>query len=660
MIGSPDADVDARHVREVRHFHVCGGSGGGKLGFSRGYARVGGMVAKPRCIGGVDADLNGIADFNRIEGAPATHLDLFTREQYVAFHDREPPMGWREAVPEDFRRAAHGERPNVVFCSAPCKGFSGLLSDKQSGMDKYQALNGLTLRSIWLTLEAWADDPVEMIVFENVPRISTRGRWLLDQIIGLLRHHGYAVAETTHDCGEIGNLAQSRKRFLLVARHAAKVPPHLFEPPKGRLRGVGEVLSQLPPPGDLSVGPMHRIPALQFKTWTRLAFVEAGSDWRSLQGLRVRDGNLVDFGIVPELEMRRGALGVRRWEDHGPTVTSRGLPLNGAFSVADPRRLDSPYSYGQYGVNGWGQTAPTVTSQSAPGGGPYSVADPRPEYGTGTRANVFRVVRWADHAGTLTGAVGPSNGAGCVADPRAHGGFAGKGKYRVTGYDEASGTIIGGSTTGQGAFAVADPRPAGSPHNGVAGVLPWEVPMGAVQGASLPNNGRFAVADPSPDRGWRDATLGVVPYDGHVGAITSHAEATTGRFSVADPLLAHAGPDGFGEGAIGLPRGDERMVAFIVSLDGTWHRPFTTYELAALQGYVNPGEHLEMEGTSDSAWRERIGNMVPPPSATAVMNVIMRTLLLAWAGETFVLGNEPIWVRNVAMAASIEMPAAID
>ena len=48
-------------------------------------------------------------------------------------------------------------------------------------------------------LEAFADDLPGLIVFENVPRIATRGRHLLDQIVGMLQHYGYATAETTHD-----------------------------------------------------------------------------------------------------------------------------------------------------------------------------------------------------------------------------------------------------------------------------------------------------------------------------------------------------------------------------------------------------------------------------------------------------------------------------
>lgn len=92
----------------------------------------------------------------------------------------------------------------------------------------------------------------------------------------------------------------------------------------------------------------------------------------------------------------------------------------------------------------------------------------------------------------------------------------------------------------------------------------------------------------------------------------------------------------------------------IVSEDGTWHRPFTTLELAALQGLVDVGEHLELEGTSDTAWRERIGNAVPSPAAAAIASVMGRALLLAWAGETFSLDAMPVWVRKLAVAAIVE------
>jgi len=37
----------------------------------------------------------------------------------------------------------------------------------------------------------------------------------------------------------------------------------------------------------------------------------------------------------------------------------------------------------------------------------------------------------------------------------------------------------------------------------------------------------------------------------------------------------------------------------IRSLDGTWHRPFNTLELAALRSLVDPEEPLDFDGLSD-------------------------------------------------------------
>ncbi|MGN8554307.1 UNVERIFIED_CONTAM: DNA cytosine methyltransferase, partial [Microbacterium sp. SLM126] len=265
--------------REYNSFGFCCGLGGGAKGFKKAVSRVGNMIGTWKCIGGNDNDPAAARDFETLVGVPCTVMDLFTREQYTAFHGAEPPAGWREATPNDIVRAAGHQHPHCVFISSPCKGASGLLSETLSRTPKYQALNELTLRCVWLMCEAWKDDPVELIVFENVPRLATRGRHLLDQIGQILRHYGYAVNETTHDCGVIGGLAQSRKRFLLVARHTAKVPAFLYEPPVRRLQGVGTVLGRMPLPGDAAGGPMHRVPALQWKTWVRLAIVEAGSDW---------------------------------------------------------------------------------------------------------------------------------------------------------------------------------------------------------------------------------------------------------------------------------------------------------------------------------------------------------------------------------------------
>lgn len=668
-------------VREILHFHMACGLGGGAAGFNAGEARVGNMEAKFVCLGGVDVDPAAIRDFERMTGVRGTGLDLFTREQYIAFHGKEPPDGWREATPADLRRAAQNKRPHVVVTSMPCKGFSGLLSQALSLTGKYQALNHLTLRSMWLVMEAWSDDPPELIVFENVPRIATRGRYLLDQIVGLMQSYGYAVAETQHDCGEIGGLAQSRKRFLMVARHIAKVPPFLYQPDKHQLRAVGEVLGRMPMPGDLRVGPMHRLPALQWKTWVRLAFVEAGGDWRSLKKLKVKDGVLADYLLVPQ--MHHGVLGVTDWREHASTVTGNGRPATGKFSVADPRIDAHPRSV-QHGVRRWDEPAPVVTGKMFVGGGPHAIADPRMADGAVRHNNVYRVVRWSDVAPTVTAGGHPSAGGTAVADPRPlkpaeelHG------KFHITPYDGPCRAIIGGRENG-GCY-VADPRPNSTKFSG-HGVTKWEEPARTVAGESFPSNGQFAVADPRPDYGpsTHHHALKVTPWDQPGGTITASRSPGSGALCVADPRPAcvkregdeyesggHYGvvpwdrpanvvagtarhDNGFNNVADPrVPAGDERLVALIVAADGTWHRPFTTFELAGLQSLVEPEDWLELDGLSDSAWRERIGNAIPKKAAKAIADVCGRTLLLAWSGETFFLSGVPIWVRQVAVALSV-------
>ncbi|ELK4803883.1 DNA cytosine methyltransferase [Pseudomonas aeruginosa] len=551
--------------RTLYHFHFCCGLGGGAAGFNRARPRVGNVEAEWVCLGGIDVDPAGLRDFERLAGVPGTLLDLFTRNQYVRFHGKEPPAGWREATPEDIRRAAGGRRPDAVFISSPCKGASGLLSEKMSLTPKYQALNELTLRCIWLMGEAWADDPVPLIVFENVPRLASRGRHLLDQINSLLGGFGYAVAETTHDCGELGGLAQSRKRFLLVARHVEKVPPFLYEPEKKSLRAVGDILGRMPLPGDIdAAGPMHRVPSLQWKTWVRLALVRAGSDWRSLNKLAIEDGHLRDLVIVPEY--RSGYMGVHGWDDTASTIAGRSGPTNGAFSVADPRyRQAANWNHGQqFGVIRWAESAPTIPGQTMPGQGTFSVADPRPN--------------WNRHSGN----------------------------YRVIRYDQPAGTIIAGGKGVQGGQqSVADPRIL---HRG--------------KGDNYLTGGHY----------------GVIGFNQHSGAIAASSRYDSGRFSVADPRI---------------PAADERLTCIIRSLDGTWHRPFTTLEKAALQSLVEPEEYLVLDGMSDKDWSERIGNAVPPAAAEAIAGVMGTTLLLAEQGETFMLSNTPIWVRPVAVALSV-------
>ncbi len=389
----------------------------------------------------------------------------------------------------------------------------------------------------------------------------------------------------------------------MVARYVPKVPAFLYQPPTRPLRAVGDVLSLLPLPGDPAVGPMHRIPQLQWQTWVRLAFIQAGSDWRSLNRLRVVDGKLADYLVVPE--RYADVLGVADWNQSMGAVTANAHATTGMFSVADLRQSRERHK-NVFRVVRWDQATGAITSGHSPTNGGGAVSDPRPRNPTFVK---YPVTDWNENTGAVIG--GDDTGAYAVSDIRAHGLFAGKGKYFVTKYTDSCNTVIGGSTTGHGAYCVQDPRPgvyrkAGDNYYtaGLFGVTRWESPSSAISGAASYDNGPWSVAEP------RDC----------------------------------------------LPAAKDKLIAYIRAIDGTWHRPFTTYELAALQNLFEPGEAFELDGNSDTRWRETIGNAVPPASAKAIADVIGTTLLLAKVGQTFTLSSQPIWVKPLARAISVNVP----
>ena len=219
-------------------------------------------------------------------------------------------------------------------------------------------------------------------------------------------------------------------------------------------------------------------------------------------------------------------------------------------------------------------------------------------------------------------------------------------QYGVMRMDDTAGAVINVKSPGQGTFSVADPRmpPSESRHYNMFRVVDWNGTANVVTGIQQIGSGAMAVADPRSglNRSRGDHYLsaghyGVTHWQDSCGAVSASAGHDNGCWSVADPRL---------------PEATDKLVAVIRAIDGTWHRPFTTLELAALQSLVDPEEQLELDGLSDSAWRERIGNAVPPAAAEAIAGVMGTTLLLAWAGETFVLSAQPIWVRPVALALS--------
>lgn len=478
------------------------GLGGGALGFKR---------AGFECVGAIDNDPAACRDYEYLTGWPATVGDL------------------GEMTPDDLRDVCTG-RPDVVFTSPPCKSFSACLPLSKAGTDKYVNLSGLATRGIWLVLEAW-DEPPPLIVMENVPRIRSRGRIWLDQIQALLYSYGYACRETIHDAGELGGLAQHRKRFLLVARHMEQVPEFLYEPPKRRVKGIGEVLEQLPVPlpSSQAGGPMHRLPRMSAMNWLRLALIPAGGDWRDLP----------------------------------PAV---GLPPR------DARQN------GGYGVNDWGQASHTVVARADVHATWSSIADPR----------------LADRG-----------------DPDTDPGARYRGSLGVEGWEQPAHTVIAAAAPQRvGAAVIADPRLAHEPRRGSWGVAGWAEPTHCIRGHHKPQNCQSAVADPRE-------------------------------------LPVVAGPE--------LDLDSNRPCYLVIrAADGTWHRPLTTLELAALQGFPVEvdGRPLKLDGRSHKAWRQRIGNAVPAPASEAIAKECAKTLEASCEG-TLLMSSGGVWVDPARLSAAV-------
>lgn len=758
--------------RTYTAFFLFGGLGGGALGAQWAAREFRGVQGKCEVLGSIDNDPDACADFEMWTGVPATVLDLFDREQYCDWHHgKEPPADWQEVTLEQIRAAAQNRNPDVVVVTAPCKGFSGLLSEDKSKSGRYQALNKLTFRGVFLALEAWRDNLPGVILFENVPRIATRGKKFLSEIKRLLQAYGYVIDDRHHNCGEHG-LAQNRRRYLLIARQVDKVPHFVYNTPKLTVRPIGDVIEPMPMPDAPEAGPLHRLPRLQWRTWLRLALIPPGGDWRDLQGIeagryritqemngkhtskyRVYDSGLPAGTVTGSDRLGSGAPSVAdvrlaeaegrhnmKWrvqDESNPAATvigqtdvQAGAPIladprlnhtpmgngkgGGAYHVqdvtdpgktvtgdpdhrksggngviADPRINHSPRDasmrvgdtsapsspvVGHAGVtssNGIGaiadprvppgfdgthkvtpidQPAPTVTTQGSPSGGSIVIADPRNLEHSATYGNMLRVTDASDPSNTVTGATGPNQAANLFADPRTP---RFNNVQRVTDSDDPAQAVTGATGTSNAAGVVADHRYTREPRTGVYAVQDTAEPSRTVTAGKDPNGNMLHIADPGLACAPRNGTMGVTDMSDPAPSVVAASDIHNG-----------------GAGAVAdhrLPDDAERGVWIIVSPHTDkkgrhcWHRPLTTLELLALQGgptRMPDGSPVILAGKSDRAWRERIGNMLPPPSMKAIMEEVILSFMASEA-ETWAMDEHGagIWVQPPEKEIETDLPA---
>ena len=346
-------------------------------------------------------------------------------------------------------------------------------------------------------------------------RITSRGSELLKEIKGLLKKYGYAIDDDFHDCGELGGLAQHRRRYLLIARNEKKVMPFVYKPPKKRVKAIGEVLGTLPLPDDPAGGPMHRLPRLQWKTWVRLALIPAGGDWRDLERV---DWQKYRIQHIP----RKGALGIADWNEPSGAITgAAGFGRSNATqAIADPRlpERDSRHP-GVYRIVRWDEPAPTVTGTRF-GSGALAISDPRTGFKEGTHGAIYRVTDWEESSNTVTGAMRPNNGALSVNDPRLvckpRSGMMG-----IQSWDDPAKTVIGAGDIHAGAAAVADPRIPDDRETGVWVIIAedgtWHRPLTTYELAILQGfpthmpDGRPLELAGKNDARWRERIGNAVP-----------------------------------------------------------------------------------------------------------------------------------------------------
>lgn len=265
----------------------------------------------------------------------------------------------------------------------------------------------------------------------------------------------------------------------------------------------------------------------------------------------------------------------------------------------------------------------------------------------------YGVEEWSGPSHAVLGHTKYSNTWGSVSDPRV-GCRRRDGGHGVRPWDGQSAAVIGHPSIDNFPAQVADPRLSYQTHRGCVGVMPWGTTAPTIRGAHNVNNAKATVADPRIRCEQRSGAYGVQDWARESSTVLATGTHDNAPGSLADPRFAEPTHHVDAGGDLPMVVGPELDLEVkrpthlvIAAADGTWHRPLTTLELAALQGFPTQldGAPLELDGRAHAGWRERIGNAVPPPTAYAIAMSCAATIAAAAAGRWTLDGN-PIWVRE--------------
>lgn len=597
----------------------------GSGGLSRGLEQAGfaslGLDVDPLCV-----------EDHRVLAGPAEVADL------MAMQPHELRAVWAKHFGEDH------PGPDLLATSPPCKGFSGCLPSQMASTDKYQEMNGLGLRGVWLVLEAFAQRP-KLFILENVPRMgSARGEGWLDQIRQTLHAYGYTTHMDSHDCGEIGGLAQVRRRLLLVARHRPQVSDFTPwpKPPKKKHKAIRDVLACLPVPlhhgapsnaegspgkvkkGNQAAptwdgGPLHRPVGCSMLTWLRLALVPEGKDWRSIPAqvtIRHADAPTQEAQPAPNLgpHAHNGPWGVEGWDGAAHTVAGQGSHVTSHWAtVADPRTGDKEGTHpGARGVQDWDKPAHTViggqrvernfgcVEEPVTVGLPQNANRHKGGYGVNDADAPHPTItagRLNAHPVSMAQEVNPQ------LPFRASRQFS---QYGVNAADGPAHAVVGRSKHDVSWASVADVGLGCEPRRGVYGVSDDDGPAPTVIGSAQHDNGAWTRADPRVVQAGmghepRTGTLGVTPWDGVSGTIIGHARAEKGNIT-ADPRLTCE----VREGAMGVCEWEATFRTAVISRGIPQNGPWQVADVRGLEalvdGYVvgaevwlRPGLRLDLQ-----------------------------------------------------------------